>query len=274
MQILEILSPISIQRSPDHPNQLAGWCLATLILLLTTPQPGQAQTATANKWSSVAAEIGSRIFLDESLSSPPGQACSSCHQPKFAFADPRVVSTGAVAGRTGKRNSPSLMYAALIPALALDEQLTSDGSEVFLWEGGQFRDGRARDLFEQVRMPFFDSSEMNLTDENELANLLRRSEYFPQIQTWLGAKLVNDDQQLSYHAFRALVQFLREPIFRPFAAKIDDYLAGDKNSLSESQKRGLEIFLGSGRCNECHMLELRTWDQPLLSDFGYDNLGV
>ena len=68
-----------------------------------------------------AARIGRQIFLDTGLSRPSGQGCVSCHQPEAAFADPRPVSPGAVSGRKGIRNSPTLMYAALIPGLAYDE---------------------------------------------------------------------------------------------------------------------------------------------------------
>ena len=58
-----------------------------------------------------AAKIGRRIFSDLSLSRPVGMGCISCHDPRTAFADSRVVSPGAVPGRVGTRNAPSLMYA-------------------------------------------------------------------------------------------------------------------------------------------------------------------
>ena len=47
------------------------------------------------------AALGGKIFLDTSLSNPPGQGCVSCHSPKDAFADPRRVSPGAVEGAGG-----------------------------------------------------------------------------------------------------------------------------------------------------------------------------
>ncbi len=66
----------------------------------------------------IAAKIGKEIFLDNSFYRPVGQACVSCHSPSVAFADPRPVSLGAQKGRKGRRNAPSLMYAALIPSFA------------------------------------------------------------------------------------------------------------------------------------------------------------
>jgi cytochrome c peroxidase len=221
-----------------------------------------------------AAAIGRQIFSDLSLSNPPGQGCISCHDPQAAFADPRVVSPGAVVGRQGRRNAPTLMYAALIPALSWDELLTEDGAESFAWEGGLFYDGRARDLFEQVQQPFYHRDEMNVADPAALAASLRRSGYSGEFRHWVGDVAWADDGQLDYHAYRALVEFLKEPLFRPFDARIDDYLGGDEGALDESERRGLEVFREAGKCADCHLLQSAGWPQPLLSDFGYDNLGA
>lgn len=224
--------------------------------------------------SRMAVTIGQKIFLDHNLSRPVGQACVSCHSPSAAFADARSVSPGAVKGRKGRRNAPSLMYAALIPSFAYEDLFTKDGSEIYAYEGGLFHDGRARDLFEQVQQPFFDRNEMNLPDLADLATRLRSSKYAAEFEQWIGTRRWNDDSQLTYHAFRALVEFLKEPMFRPFDAKIDDYLAGNSEALSTAEIRGLEVFRGAGKCADCHFLEPTGWSPALLSDFGYDNLGV
>ncbi|MFT4548774.1 MAG: cytochrome c peroxidase, partial [Verrucomicrobiales bacterium] len=81
------------------------------------------------------ASIGRHIFLDTGLSAPVGQACVSCHNPKYAFADSRRVSPGAVDGRVGRRNAPTLMYAALIPPIVLEEFYDENGVESFAKEG-------------------------------------------------------------------------------------------------------------------------------------------
>ncbi|MFT5124954.1 MAG: cytochrome c peroxidase [Verrucomicrobiales bacterium] len=221
-----------------------------------------------------AASIGRLIFQDTSLSQPPGQGCISCHDPKFAFADPRAVSPGAVKGREGSRNAPSLMYAALIPSFAYEEFFTNDGEEKAAWEGGLFHDGRASDLFEQVQEPFFNPLEINLPDPAALADRLRGADYADRLRAWLGEAAWVNDEQLTYHAYRSLVAFLKEPLFRPFDARIDDYLSGDTKALSPSELRGLEVFKQAGACADCHFLKPMTWSKPLLSDFGYDNLGV
>ena len=161
------------------------------------------------------------------------------------------------------------MYAALIPAFAYEDVLLPDGTEIFAWEGGLFYDGRAKDLFEQVGKPFFESHEMNLKNKAELAQKIRKSTYkvkFPR-------SALKDNEQLTYLVFRSLVEFLKSPSFRPFDSPFDRYQAGDEDALSLSQKRGLDIFKTSGGCADCHLLEPQNWSKPLLSDFGYDNLG-
>jgi cytochrome c peroxidase len=160
------------------------------------------------------------------------------------------------------------MYVALIPPLAFEDFLNQDGQEVYAWEGGLFHDGRARDLFEQVQQPFFNPDEMNLPNVAELAKRLRRAPYADK--AWAE----QDDEQVLYTAYQALVAFLREPMFRPFDARIDDYLAGDSKALSATETRGLAVFRGAGGCADCHFLEPTEWPKTLLSDFGYDNLGV
>ena len=90
----------------------------------------------------------------------------------------------------------------------------------------------------------------------------------------MGETAWQDDAALNHFAFRALVEFLKEPMFRPFDARIDDHLAGDPSALSPAEKRGLEVFKVSGKCADCHLLQTEAWPQALLSDYGYDNLGV
>lgn len=222
----------------------------------------------------MAASIGRSLFFDSGLSRPIGQSCYNCHLPHSAFAGTGAVAEGAVSGRFGIRNVPTLMYAALIPSMALEERYDDEGVESMVWEGGLFHDGRAQDQFEQVKEPFFASNEMNLRDEAELAARLRSAGYGERIRRWIGEEAWQDDQRLSYFAYRALVEFLKEPVFRPFDARIDDFLAGDHEALDEAERRGLEVFRGAGKCADCHLLEAASWQEPLLSDYGYDNVGA
>lgn len=221
-----------------------------------------------------AAGIGKQIFFDRNLSEPKGVSCASCHDPRHAFADPRPVSPGAVVGQVGRRNAPSLMYAALIRPMVQENRANAKGQLEQVWEGGLFHDGRAGDLLQQVRQPLFTAHEMNLPSPAVLAQRLRESAYAAELKTWVGDSGWQNDKDLNEKAYRALVEFLREPLFRPFDARIDDYLAGNESALNEAEKRGLEVFKNDGKCADCHWLEADQWVKPLLSDYGYDNVGA
>lgn len=250
-----------------HAFALAGMA-ASLPLAARAGDDAEAARLTA------LAGAGRGIFFDTQLSNPPGQGCVSCHVPETAFADPRPLSPGAVPGSVGRRNAPGLMYAALIPNMDQEDLLDEDGTQRWVWQGGLFQDGSARTLHDQVRRPFFEHSEMNIGSEAELAAKVRRADYARRLQTGMSREEWADDSKVAQQTYRALVEFLKEPAFRPFDARIDDYLAGDEAALDEREKRGLEIFKNKGGCADCHFLHATSWPQPLLSDFGYDNLGV
>ncbi|MBC8149278.1 MAG: c-type cytochrome [Verrucomicrobiaceae bacterium] len=212
--------------------------------------------------------------MDTNLSQPVGQGCVSCHDPKAAFADARRVSPGAVNERKGRRNAPTLMYAALIPPIAAEDFYDEEGELIYVLEGGLFLDGRAHDQFEQVQMPFFNKDEMNLSGPADLADRIRKSEYAPDFKKLVGGKVWGDDEKLVDQVYHSLVAFLREPMFRPFNARIDDFWKGDVKALNDSELRGLALFQSKAGCAQCHPLGVGTWPEPLLSDFGYDNLGA
>ena len=86
--------------------------------------------------------LGKLLFFEESLSTPPGQACSTCHSPEIAFADPESglpVSKGACPGVYGNRNDMTITYVAFVPPL-------HHNKEEGIWVGGLFWDGRANSL--------------------------------------------------------------------------------------------------------------------------------
>ena len=55
-------------------------------------------------------------------------------------------------------------------------------------------------------------------------------------------------------------------------APIDRYARGERNALSESQKRGALIFFGKGNCVACHAVNGQS--NEMFSDFKMHNIGV
>ena len=53
------------------------------------------------------ASLGRDLFFDASLSSPPGQSCASCHDPRWAFSTPRDrMNAGMAPGAEAESASP------------------------------------------------------------------------------------------------------------------------------------------------------------------------
>jgi cytochrome c peroxidase len=238
------------------------------------------------------AQLGRLIFFDKQLSLNKNQSCASCHNPP-SFADPgKIVSNGSVSGQKGNRNAPTAAYASFSPEFRYDPKL-----EAFV--GGQFWDGRAKDLIEQAKGPFLNSAEMAMPSKNSVIRALshknnpNNSQYqklFPQafglpLQRLFTATKITDSQRREkviadyYHLLAtAIAAYEKTSELSPFNSKYDLYLAG-KVELTAEEKRGEILFNGKAKCLACHVSEVTilndgTKVNPLFTDFTYDNIGI
>lgn len=216
--------------------------------------------------------VGRQLFFDTSLSNPPGQACASCHLPGQSFTDPDSgypTSEGAVSGRFGARNTPTISYAAFSPALSYS---STDG-----WNGGQFWDGRVDTLADQALQPFLNPIEMNNADAAEVVAKVQASAYAPLFLAAFGANAFDDVDAAFVNIGKALQRYEQQNIFFPFNSKYDQYAAG-KATLTAAEANGLAIFSDTSRANcvGCHPIapDADGSRAGMFTDFGYDNLGV
>jgi cytochrome c peroxidase len=86
-------------------------------------------------------ELGRQLFFDKRLSRDNSLSCATCHDPQYAFTDPRKLAVG-VDGRTGDKRVPRILNRAY--------------GKAFFW------DGRVSQLEEQVIMPIANPKEMDL----------------------------------------------------------------------------------------------------------------
>jgi cytochrome c peroxidase len=90
------------------------------------------------------AELGKRVFFDETMSATGTQSCASCHAPDVGFSGPNErfnrmgAYEGAVHGTFGKRKPQTAAYVGSSPVLHIE---TLGGVTSFV--GGSFWDGRA-----------------------------------------------------------------------------------------------------------------------------------
>ena len=216
--------------------------------------------------------LGERLFFDTNLSNPPGQSCSSCHDPNYLFVDPDAwvpTSEGIISGRFGNRNTPTAMYMAFSPDFYYDEM-----EETYI--GGQFRDGRAKNLAEQAKVPFLNPLEMANRDKAMVISKIRSAHYAHLFKKVYGAKALDNVEEAYNDMAEAIAEFERSKRFSPFTSKYDAYLAG-QTKLSTQEMRGLELFEreDKGNCAACHPSQVGlNGEPPLFTDFSYDNIGT
>lgn len=182
--------------------------------------------------------LGRQLFFDPRLSGDNTMSCATCHLPDKAFGDglPRGIGRNE---RPLSRNTPTLLNVAFASRL--------------LW------DGRAGSLEEQALLPIQSPEEMH-QDLDELEDELNSVPgYVEQFQAVFGTPATREG------VARAIAAFERTLLTEP--SPFDRYLGGDQEALSESAKRGLELFRGDAGCIRCH-------HGPLLSDGRTYRLGV
>jgi len=218
-------------------------------------------------------ELGRQIFLDTSLSEPQGQACASCHLPDRAFSSPGATSAGADPKLFGFRNAPTLTYSMFTPAL----QLGGDGGNGESYFGGQFRDGHANFLVDQVKFPLLNPIEMNNPSADAVVAKVAAAPYADLFRQVYGDDVFADAPAAFFDIADAVAAFEQGPAFRRFDSKFDAYRRGDVQ-LTESEARGLAVFNDPKRanCASCHLTgaDKIIGPRPVLTDFGYDNIGV
>jgi len=217
--------------------------------------------------------LGKLLFFDENLSTPVGQSCASCHDPKFGFADPDIdipVSQGVIPeDRFGNRNSPTAAYASFSPDLHWDEE-----EEVYV--GGQFWDGREPNIVAQAKGPFLNVLEMNNPDEASVVNKVKDAEYSGMFEEVFGFGALDETSRAYHYIADAIAAYESSIEVNQFSSKFDCQISGNE-VFTEQELLGLQLFVAEdkGNCAACHPNTAGPYsEKPLFTDFTYDNLGT
>lgn len=187
--------------------------------------------------------LGRELYFEMALSKDGTVSCATCHDATRSFTDRRAVSEG-VGNQNGKRNAPTTMNAALLQT--------------------QFWDGRAATLEEQAGQPILNPVEMAMPDEAAaVAALGEIPRYADLFQKAYGREINYPDIQRAIAAFERTLVFLDAPF--------DAFAAGDETAISESARRGWDLFNGKARCVTCHPINRSS---PLGTDDRFHNIGV
>ncbi|HMA74823.1 MAG TPA: cytochrome c peroxidase [Xanthobacteraceae bacterium] len=190
--------------------------------------------------------LGQKLFFEPRLSGDGTVACATCHDPARAFTDGRPLSIG-IHGRVGQRNAPTVLNA--------------------LYSKTQFWDGRVTTLEQQAALPITNPFEMGAASmDAAVAAIADDKDYQAQFMQAFE-RGVNEQDLL-----RAIAAYERTLV--SFDAPFDHFIAGDADAISESAKRGWELFNTKARCNRCHALTDNNRDTTLFMDNDFHNIGI
>jgi len=227
----------------------------------------------------LAAELGHALFFDARLSANNQISCAFCHRPDMRFTD-RMDKASALG--QSRRNTPSIVGLAFSPWL--------------------YWDGRRDSLWSQALSPLEDSQEQGgnrmaiarlVTSDKEYASqyeiIFRELPDFsdrsrfpdnaaPDLHNdwsdaWAG--MMDTDQQLVNQTFanvgKAIAAY--ERLMVPSPSRFDQYAEAIINNdapgdiFSNDEVKGLRLFIGKGRCMECH-------NGPLFTNNEFHNTGI
>ncbi len=168
--------------------------------------------------------LGQQLYFDPRLSGDGKLSCASCHDPQKGFSDGLPTARGFKGKKLG-RASPTVFNSAFYRS----------------W----FWDGRSTSLEAQALGPMLSPDEMKGNEAEIVSMLKSKPEYVASFQS-----VFESEPSLPLVA-KAIAAYERSlwNIDSPF----DRYARGDDNAISISARRGLDVFVGNGRCVLCHM---------------------
>ncbi len=219
--------------------------------------------------------LGEVLFFDKSLSFNKTQSCSTCHNPSTAFVDQRknsanqMVSEGDNPHLHGNRNANTALYAMFSPDFHFDEKIQD-------YVGGQFWDGRAKDLAEQAGGPPVNPVEMGMPDKKSIVERLKaNSIYYKAITDIYGESIWADTDKIYAIMEKAIAEFEKHELFAQFSSKYDRTLKGEAE-LTALEAEGKALFFDKTRtnCSNCHQSSEANSAKETFTNYRYYNIGV
>jgi cytochrome c peroxidase len=185
-------------------------------------------------------DLGRLLFHDTRLSGDGRRACSSCHLPEKAFTDGMRVNRARGGARLA-RNTPTVINSGL--------QL------------GVFSDLRTTYLEDQVTDVVENVDEMHGSLGTIALALGRDAALAARFRTAFADRPVRDDTAVTAARIRSALAAYQRSLTR-LDSPVDRALRGDVAALTGEARRGLNVFVGKGKCATCHFLPLTNGTVP------------
>lgn len=177
-------------------------------------------------------KLGKALFGDPILSGNGMRSCRSCHEPAMAFTDGLVKNKSL--GKNGllKRNTPTLINAALQPAL--------------------FYDLRVNSLEDQSITVVQSSEEMHGSMKKTAQKLWENKTY----RDLFSAAFPKKDRTMidTMEVMNAIGSYVRSLV--RLNSRFDEYMRGNKSAMESDEIYGFNLFMGKGKCATCHYMPL------------------
>ena len=241
------------------------------------------------------ADLGRNLFHDTIVGLNNDNSCSGCHSATAGFGDTQSIAIGVennfIVGpdRHGPRNqrrTPMAANTALFPTLMWNSRFASlsfdpfDNSVGFMFplpEGLTLSD-KAHLLIAQAFIPPTERVEaagfVFPGDNFDIrAEVIRRINEVPEYRKLFSKNFpeVKAGSPVTYDMFaKAIAEFEFTLVFAN--APLDRFARGEKNALTDDQKRGALLFFGSANCVACHAVAGQS--NEMFSDFREHVVGV
>ena len=178
----------------------------------------------SNPYNPEKVALGKALYFDSRLSGAENMSCATCHNPSFGWEASSTTSVGAMNTRLA-RQAPTILNVA--------------------WMNHFFWDGRAKTAEEQAKGPIEARVEMNLP----LHEAVKRLSAIEGYKRWFDRLFPNEG--ITPDTIVAAIATFERTIVASYAP-FDAWIDGDETAISESAKRGFELFNGKARCAACH----------------------
>ena len=227
---------------------------------------------------SLAAQIGQKAFVDQTLSGGKNMSCASCHSPQYAYGPPNSLSVqlGSDPTKVGTRAVPSLRYKDATPPYA-DNAANPDGVTGAAAGGGFMWDGRAATLASQTMLPLLNPLEMNASSAAAVVAAVQAGSYADLFKQVYGADAFSNVDTAFANLGAAIQAYETEDrSFHPYSSKYDLALHNKiGGNLTAAELRGSQVFDGPANCSACHFAGPNfNGNVGLMTDFTYQAIGA
>ena len=181
-------------------------------------------------------ELGRKLFFETRLSSDNTRSCASCHQPSKAFTDGLKTASALDGHSPLRRNTPTILNAAL--------------------QRNLFLDSRSTNMESQVMEVLNNALEMSGSALTSAQSILKDTSYN---KLYKDAYPSATEEKLVINICNAIASYERTLV--SFNSVFDRHMNGQP-SMNQSAIKGFNLFMGKAKCATCHFIPVFNVSKP------------